>query len=168
MWTFEIKVKSCSDISQKHFTSCQGRAVCHSWDTPGLWFASSQAIALQQDSEDSWGLVASCNAGLVKTLSEEILTVLATTSIFFVLSSMKDHFAGILRAEGHSCFLSPLIYMRRKSHSWRKFRKWSIAFAILCLWSAPLDYRFWGFLWIEEILDFYGRSQAKWFLNVSY
>lgn len=91
-------------------------------------------------------------------LSEEILTVLATTSIFFILSSMKDHFAGILRAEGHSCFLSPLIYMRRESHSWRKLRKWSIAFAILCLWSAPLDYRFWGFLWIEEILDFYGRS----------
>lgn len=37
-----------------------------------------------------------------------------TTSIIFITSLIKGHFAEILRVEGHSGFLLPLIYMRGK------------------------------------------------------
>lgn len=47
-------------------------------------------------------------------LSEEAWTVLDTTFILVILSLIKEHFAEVLRVEGHSCFLSPHISMPEK------------------------------------------------------
>ena len=117
VWTFGIKKKH-SEISQEYLISCQGKsAVSHSWDLPGLYGPPRLVLFHFCPTEPGgtiWGHVAWLRCWASKTLSEEILTALDTTSILFIISLMKDHFAEILRVEGHSCFLSPHIYMRGK------------------------------------------------------
>ena len=49
-----------------------------------------------------------------KTLSGVTLTVLDSTSTLPIISLMKDHFAEILRVEGHRCLHSSHLYIRGK------------------------------------------------------
>lgn len=152
VWRFAIKVKSCSEIPQKHFTSCRGKAVRHSWDTPGLCLVPGHCSPTGQWGQ--WGLVAPCDAGLVKSLLEEILTVWLP----HLFSSSSPQWKILLQGFWEQKVIVVLFHLLNlwwgESHSSRKLRKWSIAFAILC--DLPL--------WITCSEDFYELKKCMAFM----